>query len=299
MANTLYIRQNDHVVLKCLVAQRTLYTRAKCWAYVPMTAGILLTFIALCGTTGYTSAGKAWLSAIITLILWLLAVVGEEYVGNLKSRAARIQQYIDREIFKEAFAPQELASWRDVPLDGEIAVAMQRVNDGTIDKQHVRNWYANYSALSPQEAVFRSQKENIRWDWGLRVTMALLMALGLMAFAIVVLTKIWDQKVYNALPTLIASAGVASVSSKLLFRLVLDLYRLYRLDAIVSVIEEKLGGNNGVGTELLRIQSLIYDNRRQVVLVPDWLYKIIRHSRQQSEDAIAKAHEELAIRGDV
>ena len=297
MANTLHIRQNEDVILKCLVAQRKLYTCAKYWSYVPMIIVAVMAIIVLFSSSiGSVFTGETWVSAIITFFLWVIAFAGEQYVGNLKLKASRIQQYIDREIFKEAFSPQQLILWRDVPSSGELAEAIQNVDAEAIQKQHVRDWYSNYSSLSPQEAVFRSQKENIRWDWGLRVIMITLMLLALGAVFIVVIAKVWNLKVCDCLSALIASTGIGVVVGKLLFRLGLDLYRLTLLNTTASVIEGKLNVAEGVDSELLRMQNLIYDHRHQGVLIPDWLYRIRRCSIQQSEDAIAKAHEVLVVR---
>lgn len=296
MANNLFNRQNEAILLKSLVSQRRLYSSAKNWGYAPGIITVLLAVVAFFWhkeDTGKTSL----IVAAISFVGWALVIFGEKYGEILRLKAARIQQYIDREIFKEAFSAEELVSWHNLPLAGELSEENAKVTDADIEKEKVRNWYSDYSKLTPSHAVFLCQRENLRWDKKLRVLILISMLLFLSACVFVWSIKVWNLKVCEALPVLIASAGVVSVLIKIIVGLVLDLVRMGRISTVANVVEVNL--QNGVKATplLIQLQNLIYDNRCNVVLIPDFIYKMIRNSWQKYEDDIAEAHVEIERNG--
>lgn len=298
MTNHFFIRQNDQVVLKCLVAQRKLYSRAKRWGYIPKVTVVLLVLIALVWQSNNSTAAS-WLLAIVSFIAWIIAFAGEMYIDVLRHKAARMQQFIDKEIFKEAFSAEELSSWRDTPLASEISEEMSGVEDSDVDKENVRNWYPDYSFLSPQKAVFFCQKENLRWDRKLRVSMMIVGLIFLFGFMGLLLLRVWNMKVCNALPTLMAGAGIFSVSVNVLVGLVFDCVRLTKINEIAAIVEKNLQGGLSIAGLLIDMQNKIYENRCKVVLVPDFFYKILRKRQQKSEDAITKFHIEVENRSEM
>lgn len=296
MTNHFFIRQNDKVVLKCLVAQRKLYSRAKRWGYIPKVTVVLLVLIALVWQSNNSTAAS-WLLATVSFIAWIIAFVGEMYIDVLRNKAARIQQFIDKEIFKEAFSGEELSSWRDTPLASEISEAMSGIEDSDIDKEEVRDWYPDYSLFSPQKAVFLCQKENLRWDRKLRVSMVIVILMFLIGFMGFLLLRVWNMKVCNVLSTLIAGAGIFSAFVNVLVGLIFDYVRITKITEIAAMVEKNLQDGLNIAGLLIDLQNKIYENRCKVVLVPDFFYKILRKRQQRSEDAITKFHIELEQRG--
>ena len=296
MANNLFNRQNDVILLKSLVSQRRLYSSAKNWGYAPGIITVLLAVVAFLWQKG-NSGWSSLIVAGISFLGWAVAIFGEKYGEILRHKAARIQQYIDREIFKEAFSAEELELWHDLPLAGELSEENAKVTDEDVDKEKVRNWYSDYSELTPSNAVFLCQRENLRWDKKLRLCILLGVLLCLFSSFIVWSIKVWNIRVCEALPVLIAGAGVASVLIKIIVGLVLDIVRMGHISTVANVVETNL--QHGVNSTplLFQLQNLIYDNRCNVVLVPDFIYKILRKRWQKYEDDIAEAHVEIERNG--
>lgn len=298
MANNIFNRQNDAVLLKGLVSQRRLYSSAKSWGYVPRVITVLLAFVASCWQKENCD-GFSLIVAAFSFVGWALAIFGEKYGGILRHKAARIQQYIDREIFKEAFSAEELVLWHDLPLAGELSEENAKVTCADIEKEKVRNWYSDYSELTPPHAVFRCQRENLRWDKRLRVLILISVLLCLFVCIFAWSIKVWNLKVCEALPILIAGAWVASILIKIIVGLVLDLVRMGHISTVANVVETNLQHGVNATLQLIQLQNLIYDNRCNVVLIPDFLYMLMRKSWQKYEDGIAEAHVEIERNGGV
>lgn len=296
MANNIFNRQNDAILLKSLVSQRRLYSSAKSWGYVPRVIAVLLAFVASCLQKGNCDK-LSLIVAGISFVGWVLAIFGEKYGGILRRKAARIQQYIDREIFKEAFSAEELVLWHDLPLTGELSEENAKVTNADIEKEKVRNWYSDYSKLTPSHAAFLCQRENLRWDKRLRVLVLISVLLCLSACIFAWSIKVWNLRVCEALPILIAGAWVASIMIKIIVGLVLDLVRMGHISTVANVVETNLQHGVNATLQLIQLQNFIYDNRCNVVLIPDLFYKLMRKRWQKYEDNIAEAHVEIEKNG--
>lgn len=296
MANNIFNRQNNSILLKSLVSQRRLYSFAKSWGYVSGVITVLLAIVASCWQKESCDR-LSLIVAVLSFVGWLFAIFGEKYGEILRHKAARIQQYIDREIFKEAFSAEELVLWHDLPLSGELSEENAKVTDADIEKERVRNWYSDYSKMTPSHAVFLCQKENLRWDKKLRVRILISILFCLSVCTFVWPIKVWNLKVSEALPVLIAGAGVASVLIKIIVGLVLDLVRMGHITTVANVAETNLQSGVNVAPLLIQLQNLIYDNRCNVVLIPDFFYMLTRKRWQKYEDDIAEAHVEIERNG--
>ncbi len=127
--------------------------------------------------------------------------------------------------------------------------------------------------------------------------MAITIGLGLITFFILVVVGVWDEKVSKAIAILSAGAGVCSYLFRLLVRICNDLFNLSKLNIIEGSIEEALENDVMIGAQLLEAQDLIYESRSNCVLVPEWLYRMSLNSRQNTENAVARAHESFIGRG--
>lgn len=293
MENTLYKRQNDIRILKCLVAQRRLYATAKTWSYAPKVVNLILVGLGFAGVCdGHAAWG--WILAGIAIISWLISTLGEEYVKVLRGKAAKIQQYVDREIYREAFSDENLSLFSSVPLRSELDKEIAGITDDDIEEEKVRNWYSDYSSFPSEEAVFCCQRENLRWDLRLRIIAIFASVTLFSILGVSVMCNVWDLKVKDVLPVLIPAAGLASALLTVIFGLVLDCVRSAQMSAASAIIELGLGRGENMLSNLVDLQNLIYNNRCNVVFIPDCLYKCFRKLHQKREDAIARAHKELA-----
>ncbi len=291
MANSLYTKQNEKLVLCCLVAQRRLYSKAKGGSYAPKIINLILLVFAFTDMCKVNACG--WVLAWVAIFSWIMATLGDEYVKILRGRAASIQQYVDREIYREAFSNTDITNWSNIPLTSVLDKEIAGITDVDIDKAKVRNWYSDYSTDLPQEAVFYCQRENLRWDRKLRVIAIIGTLIASIILCVTVMCKVWELKVKDVLPVLIPAAGLASALLTILFGLILDCVRSAQMSAVAAMIELGLQRRENMLSKLVDFQNLIYNNRCSVVFIPDCFYKCFRKLYQKKEDAIAKAHEEL------
>ena len=296
MGNNIFNRQNDAIILKSLVSQRRLYSSAKCFSYAPWIISLILAVISFFWRVGECNM-ISWIVATISFVGWEAAIFGEKYGGLLRRKAARIQQFIDREIFKEAFTAEDLVSWCNVSLVSELSEENAKVSESDIKKEKVRNWYSDYSELNPLHAVFCCQRENLRWDKKLRVFVLLCVLFCLFFCGIVWCIKVWNLKVCEVLPVLVSGGGVVSILIKILVGLIFDLVRMGRISTVTDIVEATLRQGSDPAPLLITLQGLIYDNRCSVVLIPDFVYKMLQKKYQKNEDSIAKVYVETEDNG--
>ncbi|MBR2773296.1 MAG: hypothetical protein IKD78_15035, partial [Bacteroidales bacterium] len=71
MANSIYQRQNQPEILKCLVVQRRLYSSVKYWQLVPAGAMVASIVVPLCFEKSTDGCGVGdWVSVGISVFVW-------------------------------------------------------------------------------------------------------------------------------------------------------------------------------------------------------------------------------------
>lgn len=284
MANDLFIRQNDEECLKCLVAQRHLSSMAKRWAYAPLFFIVVGLVLASWGNNIICS----WLVVVVSLLGWLVSLIGEYRVDAYKTKAASLRQYVDFYIFQNVFAEEQMTKWIGLPLPSERSCETAEITMADIERAKVRDWYSDYSELESYAAVLECQKSNLRWDAQLRFILALTFLLVLLVICGMDLFRIWDVPVKKALPALTWGAGMLSFFAKAMVHLIVDLIHIHEIDERANDIERSLLENAGVSNRLVDLQNKIYEHRVRRYLVPDWIYWKTRNRTQNREDAIAR-----------
>ena len=187
MANSIYQRQNQLEILKCLVVQRRLYSFVKYWQVVPACVMVASIVVPLCFEKSSDGCGVGdWVSAGISVSVWGSAWLLGKFRDSFIKTAAGFQQYVDYKLFSREMGRS--FNWKGMPLPSEIARRVSKVTQEDVEREKVRDWYSDYSTFSGQYAVLCCQKENVRWDRSLRILLLVVLSVilfGWIAWAIV------------------------------------------------------------------------------------------------------------------
>ena len=286
-ADSIYTHQNDILLLKCLVAQRKEYSRAKC--AVTWKDGLTALFAVVCVLASCLEID--WLTAISSLFAIALLIISkyiDSFSNEHKKHAAAIQQYFDVMLYSNALSITSI-SWGSIPSDSDIAEAVSAIDESNISG--VANWYSDYSKLPATQEVFRCQQENIRWDFKLRTEYKLFQLI--VSACICSVTLFIGIAINPPLTKVICViswvAPIADYTISNLLQLNKDIRRLVELRKKCNAIESNIAnGNDDIRvSELISIQQLIRENREKAYMMPDWFYQYRQQKHQKAEDKIA------------
>lgn len=291
--DSIFNRQNDAFLLRCQVAQRNEYSKAKSLAR--RKAFFTLAFAILSVASSVLDVD--WLSAASSFLSVALALYnkhsGEEIKG-MKKHAASIQQYIDVTIFAPAI-DASVSDWGDIPSRSDLAESVSEY-DGA-DVSAFLNWYSDYSSLTGESQVFYCQKENVRWDYALhkgyrKLFEALLCVVALAVLVAFVMVNPSFVKVF-----LVAAwfLPVAEYSLSIIKEVNESISILRDANDFAKALEEKLNASSSrtLKKEIIKLQHKIWNRRANGYLIPDWFYEFHRKTRQEKEDNIARTIQNL------
>ena len=292
MANSIYQRQNQPEILKCLVVQRRLYSSVKYWQLVPAGAMVASIVVPLCLEKSPDGCGVGdWVSVMISGFVLVSTWLVRKFRDSIIKTAAGFQQYVDRKLFANVL--ERCCEWQGMPLPSEIALRVSKITQEDIEREKVQNWYSDYSSFSEQYAVLCCQKENVRWDCSLRVLLLVVWAIIIICWVAFIAVCLRDVTLRCALPTLCWCGGGISIIGKLCFALWNDIVRINGMRDLFERTEKKIIQCADSAKELMQLQCLIYEHRKSAVLVPDVVYKLSRGWFQSKEDLNAKCHQEM------
>ena len=306
--DSIYERQNEQQLLKCIAAQRKEYDKAKRRG---LCKDILTAIFAL------LSIISSWIdNDVMTAITFLFAGMTsfaskyiDIHVHKHKNVAAVTQQYVDVTLYNFVLN-DKVGSWGNIPTEHELAETISIVTDKDIER--VKNWYSDYSDLQPIKQVFCCQKENLRWDIRLRQEFKyFLFVVNGLVFLLLVIAA------FKINPSLIKSLCVMSWLLPLidflysyLKELEKDIERLQKLKAKSEEIDKTISRKDfctlrfdsqkvqQVRTALIELQKGIFEHREKSTLIPNWFYKIRQKSHQVREDRIADEVKNMSVGSD-
>ena len=295
MDNSICTQQNSDVILGCLVAQSEEYTKAKRNQFVNLIAIVLLSLL----TTISSFCNDAHFLAVVSLAAVVVAIASkklEKREKSIREHAAMIQQYIDSSLYS-GVTNTDQNRWGPSLTSSDIAEIISGIdNDAKIAK---RDWYSDYSTMSPEDQVFYCQKENLRWDRKLRndYTRFVSLSFGALALISIVAALIINPSFTK---TVIVIAGLVpaldhcfSVSKSVKQ----DTDCVQAIEKKCNEIEKDTDAQcEDLCEKLISIQKLIYDHRRNGYLIPDWFYSKHQKKYQKEEsqiaDSIKRMHDE-------
>lgn len=280
--------QNTNEVLRLLITQRRLYSRAKRiqsvrWfgLLVIGLAAPVVTVVEPSLAVGVGALAGAWLFLGRTLL-----VVGE---GRLTSKAAALQDKLDRQIFAMPTTVErsDLPTLEDVAkVLGDIDVPSVAAEDGLVD------WYDIDAATPGVKFVAIAQRMNVAYsDQLLRSTVLLWTIVAIVwCAALIILSLVVGLSLTTFLLGVFLPALPAALDVGVYIRSIARASRDRR--DVAKAIEKRLASTaEPVKSEdLLAWQDLMFGLRLSTPQIPDWLYKL---TRPLNEAAARSAADEL------
>ena len=270
------LQNEDERLLKCLAAQRRIYSAAK----KMMTGKRVLLLILVTLTVAAYIFNKDWLSALASLTA-VSSMTASKYmdlfIANRKNEAASLQQFFDVTLFSRALGTSE-AEWG---MNSNQFSIYSLINSVSEDLSDFRNWYQDYSAHPEPKQVFCCQNENITWDTRLRKDYIFVLyiacaVLGIAALIGAIAVNPTFSRLICAVSWFIPAIDFAWSACSSLNE---DLKRLAKINEECSRIDEKLGTSPHayVKDNLICLQGLIFEHRKLAYTIPDYFYRLKRN----------------------
>ena len=283
MMISIYEKQNEDKLIKCLFAQRKEYTFVKRLKSIKIFVSVVLVTILTVLDGIFQNDMLSSMLTLSTIVLLIFAKYFDNFVAKHQRFAARIQQYIDATCFN-CVSGQKLISEKNIFVDSEIAEIISSVK--LEDCSKLRNWYSNYSKFSAYKQILFSQKENIRWDRKVRISycrilkifMALIF-LGIVFYGIILDEKFNQLMRYSSFLLIIVDCLLDSIH-----KLTEDVKRLEKMSIKLNNLERLQEENL---EDVVGFQDIIYEHRQQCFLIPDFIYSLRKRNYQKSENMIA------------
>jgi hypothetical protein len=273
MMNNILQNQNKPENLKKLAAQRQLYKEAKkyfmlqIWFTVPVT--VLLAFLKLIpeSVLGFNAAYVAAYFGIIIAIADQL--VGYYIVSDYRTKAAKIQEQFDCEVFEMEW--NMILVPKKVPVEVINKFARRYIDN---PKYPLTDWYPEeIKGYSKEKAIYSCQQASLHYDRTLRTkfirTIGIISASILLLMILVSLVEgltlrnFFIQVIAPFLPVLIITLKIAFENRK-------SIKEANDGHAIISNFSSE--NVTPPMSELRKIQDKIYCNRKSSPLVPEFFY---------------------------
>lgn len=289
--NNIFQLQNSEYMLNALVTQSKLYSKAKKFSLVFFILYIVLpisySLLTLIKCEWIEIIG-AVITVVVTIISHRIASKSDKY----RSDAARVQQTIDYNLFKQPEYQFENERWESLFSQSEVSelISNEVITQEDIEKK--RNWYSDYSKHEHLKQIFYCQKMNVNWERELRKTYGVILTI------IIVLSI--------SIPIMIASLFNSTLSQFI----ILSTTFLPLIDYVYDIISGFIQDNNRIGRIMqnqneiegpdgflfegkelyqkeVQLQNMIYEHRKCAVLIPDFMYNIFQKKQQKKADRAA------------
>lgn len=287
MGNSIYERQNEDSLLRCLIAQRNEYTQAK---KISQTKSIMaLVYIAFLLVTPIVDCEL--MIALVFLFSVSLVVINKHVDSCIrfhKRHAASIQQYVDVELFSNALRSNK-SEWGELPSQTDLAETLSDfAND---DTSSVTNWYSDYSSLPNELQVFYCQHENTRWSYKLYKSFLRFQNIvcGLGILVIFISVFLINPRIISFICFLSWISPVIDFTYTINKEISGSTTQFEKLNLLCDRIEKKIKDNTSISikNDLIVLQYKIKECRETCYLIPDWFYNKSKSKYQDSEDSIA------------
>lgn len=277
--NKILTAQNLDINLDKLLAQRSLYTKAKILQsiLVVVTVFIPISISVMANFTKYRDIDKSWIFITYSIIVLICEKLIESIIDRDKKIAASIQEKFDTDVL----GITENETLNTVFVDFNTIRANSK-NDKRNKKKvsKVTNWYSTkIDKLSTNIAVLFCQRMNVCYDFSIKkkysyylIAISAVTFLSLLLFSLsnnFSLQKFIVEVIFPSLP--IFSFTYKEVSTN---RESID-----NLEKLQEIIEKELDGaglNSSIDVDKIRkIQDRIYTNRVLSSLIPDFIYKML------------------------
>lgn len=283
MTKSIYRRQQEKDITRLIKGQRILYSKSKDFN------GANLFLISICIFTGLvilyfnkvsfifpmlSIEAVRGISNLLIIITIIASFKFDERAAEFKNKAAQIQQYVDADLYSACIGKPN-AKWGNLPTLAQLEDWLRGYHVD-IDKMTLGPWYNDYSNEIPFKQILNCQHENLRWEDSLhdefKKFVVAIIVIGVFAFFVIELC-INAQIMWILMdigPFVPAIRYLYSIWSKIQK----DKARINKAMEKYYSIYDKIQNNQTVKiNDLIDLQILIYENRRDSYPIPDWFHK--------------------------
>ena len=282
MAKSIYDMQNEDIYLKCLATQRKIYSKAKCLDGIIVFLIIVLIIYQslICKIYNFDLGTKITVPFVLSGFTFILS----NKIKEKKKAAADLQQYIDINLYSK-ITETNFEDWGYTYSANKINDLLSKYECKYDEYKKVKNWYEDYSKLTPVQQVYYCQRENIRWDYKLRRNyITILIIIGFIYLILAINSFISDIAL-----TVVCAIPIFDRIKKDIYDLHKDCQRLTRMKAKIDIIIKQIENKNIKNEirELADLQNEIKENRESAKLIPDCFYAIYEKKFHKKEKIIA------------
>lgn len=292
MAISIFEKQNDESLLRCLFKQRKLYTTVKLIKFWTVLVKVGLVTILTIVTTIRQSECASSCLIVLNMAILIASKYIEKITDDKQNIAAKIQQYFDASCYNNV-SGRTLFILDSIFVQSELANLIADIDCNEL--QGLKNWYSDYSCFSPEKQILYSQNENINWDSKLRTFYKrIIIVCSTMVIVGVIIYGIVKNVPFNSWITMISfvlvilDCGINSI-----WKLAVDIKRLSKLAEIEKDVELQIE-NNSFYEKIIELQNNLYEHRQNCFLIPDFVYKLRKKTYQSCEARIAKTIKRIA-----
>jgi len=284
MKNTISLDQNEKDNLKCLAAQRTLYSKAKALFSFQILLCVIIVILTL--FTLFIPNLKSFTAFFSISLAFAELTFFNGTISRLKNKAASIQELFDCNVLRIDWNSLKIPSKPDYEDINSYSTSIMTDPD---KKSSLEDWYGRIPNEIPYTtARIICQRSNLFWDIELRHSFANATKLAsfLLVLPLVIITVCDGITLTNVLflflsPTLpiIILALLQHINNKE------SIENLRRLKQTLDTVWEELlhsSNNEKHFYEASRnIQDEIYSQRKSNPLIFNWFYEIKKNKQQE------------------
>ena len=278
MSNGIAMRQNEEKAITMLAAQRQLYNDAKRFDAISVMLSVWLPFV-MALILLFLPEESSWksVSYILAIVSMLFSFVVDKRIDDKKKLAAYIQQKFDVYVYNMPW--NERIFGKDKNVNQDIVTYSKHIMENDGEKKRLNNWYT--PAVDNKElltGILLCQRENFRWDVGLRKRYLLVSVIMIVLLCSFVLAMgLWkNESVAMLLWRLAFIVPMLEWLFDTVKTLNKDMERLIELDDII---------NNDVPKtidELQDIQKMIFEHRKECYVIPNFIYQIFKDNDEDT-----------------
>lgn len=234
---------------------------------------------------------NATVNAILSVLSFVLLVIAEIIrwqIKKAKFNGAEMQQYFDEYVFSlNNTCKKYLPPSKRLTLT-ERSKLYNKYKDKSAGPY--RNWYADYSALPYEQAVYQCQKENIGWDLSIRkkYRIFLMIVVALLGLLIIINAILQRMEISSLILVISSIFPLFSYFISSFKKLSADITAWEKLYSHIEKIENEIKCEKEICDEIEELQVEIFSYRQKAYLIPNWFYKMHRKKLQDFEDSYAK-----------
>ena len=164
MNKSIFEKQNDDFILKCLALQRIKYSEAKKYLNHKNVLTFLYAIVSIAGTVIDNDVSTAFVN-LFSLILLLYSGFCDKRASHLADLASEIQKYVDVVLYTNG----QNKNWEMLGRLLSREELEQEINQyNPLNTISCLNWYRNIPSNTLEEQIYHCQKENIQTDGRLK-----------------------------------------------------------------------------------------------------------------------------------